>query len=403
MDFWWILYIIDWGLFVPVALTVVYMLVFGIFSLFKPKAQVAKAKQANRFIVLIPSYKSGKVILETVNSILGQTYAQRNFDVVVVSDHEDEIINMRLAQLPITLLTPNFEKSTKTKSLQYAIINLPQFKIYDAVIVLNAGDIVEPEFIEQVNDAYVSSGTKVIQTHRIARHHDTPIARLDAIFQEINNAIFRHAHLCLGLSSALNSSGTVFDFQWFKSNIMKVRVPVGEEKELEILLVREGIYIDYFQDINVYNSQVKTIKAFNDQRRRWTSIQIHSLFNNLRFFPASVLSQRYDLTDKIIQWVLVPRLIMVGLICVMGVVLPFIYFTLAIKWWAAAAVVLFAFSLATPDYLVDKNWNHDFLRAPLITFGALLNIFRAGKDEAGNRIDSFSRMFQKLKSFRNKE
>ena len=403
MNFWWILYIIDGGLFVPVALTVLYMLVFAFFSLLKPKPQVSKAKQTNRFIVLIPSFKSGKVILETVNSILGQTYAQRNFDVVVVSDHEDEIINMRLAQLPITLLTPNFEKSTKTKALQYAIINLPQFKIYDAVIVLNAGDIVEPEFIEQVNDAYVSSGTKVLQTHRIARSNDTPIARLDGVFQEINNSIFRHGHLCVGLSSALNSSGTVFDFQWFKNNIMKVRVPVGEEKELETLLMREGIYIDYCQDMNVYNTQVKTTKAFNDQRRRWTSIQIHSLVNNLRFLPTALLSQRYDLVDKIIQWALIPRLIMMGLICVMGAVLPFIYFTLAIKWWLAAAIALFAFSLATPDYLVGKNWNQDFLRTPIIIFGALVNIFRAGKDEAGNRLYSVGKQFQKIKTKRKKE
>ena len=41
------------------------------------------------------------------------------FDVVVVSDHQSEITNMRLAQYPITLLTPDFAESTKAKSLQY--------------------------------------------------------------------------------------------------------------------------------------------------------------------------------------------------------------------------------------------------------------------------------------------
>ena len=397
MSFWWILYIIDWGLFVPVALTTAYFLLFAFFSLFRSRTQVGKAKQSNRFIVLIPSYKGGRIILDTVNSVLGQTYVQRNFDIVVISDHEDELVNMRLAQLPITLLTPNFEKSSKTKSLQYAIINLPQFKIYDAVVMLNVGDVVEPDFLENVNAAYVSAGTRVIQTHRMARNHSTPIARLDAIFQEINNSIFRRGHVSVGLSSSLNSSGCVFDFQWFKQNIMKLRVPVGEEKELEAMLVREGIYIDYFDDIHVYNDQVSKMGEFNNQRGRWTYVQLHSLVNNIRYLPGAILNRRYDWADKIVQWMLIPRTILMGIVGMMSLVLPFIYMTTAIKWWVATALVMFAYALATPDYMVTNSWNGDFLRAPFITLSGLLNIFRAGRNEAGTRISAFSRLLRKLR------
>jgi len=397
MNFWWILYIIDILLFVPVALTVGYLLFFAIAAMFKSTGEQKKAKQQNRYIILIPSYKSDKKILETVNSILGQTYSQRNFDVVVISDHQNEIINMRLAQLPITLLTPNFERSTKVKALQYAILNLPQFKIYDAVILLDAGNLVDPEFLEQVNDAFESAGTKAIQTHRMARNLDTPIARMDAVFEEINNSIFRRGHLAVGLSSALNSSGAVFDFLWFKRNIMKIRTSVGEEKELEALLLREGIYIDYFDHIHVYDEKTRLVRDFNNQRGRWTYIQLHNLLNNIRFLPIAMMNSQYDLMDKILQWMLIPRTIMMGFIAIMSIVLPFIYFTLAIKWWVIAAIALFAYSLATPDYLVGKDWDKDFLRAPLITIGAIYNIFRAGRDEAGNRLDAFSHLVQKVK------
>ena len=91
---------------------------------------------------------------------------------------------------------------------------------------------------------------------------------------------------------------------------------------------------------------------------------------------------------------------MMGMIAIMSIILPFIYFTLAIKWWFAGALVMFAFSLATPDYLIDNNWDRDYLRAPLITIGALFNIFRAGKDEAGNRIDAFSQILHQINIFR---
>ena len=129
MDLWLILYIIDWILFIFTAGTVLYLGIFSIFSLFNKSHEITKAKLQRRFIVLIPSYKQDSVIEHTVLSILGQSYPQRMFDIMVISDHQDEMTNMRLAQYPITLLTPDFEESTKAKSLQYAILNLPEFKI----------------------------------------------------------------------------------------------------------------------------------------------------------------------------------------------------------------------------------------------------------------------------------
>jgi cellulose synthase/poly-beta-1,6-N-acetylglucosamine synthase-like glycosyltransferase len=373
MNNWWILYIIDGLLFFLVALTSLYLLFYAFAALFSRPNEISKAKRNNRFIIIIPAYRKDSTVLQTVNTVLGQTYPQRLFDVVVVSDHQQEMTNMRLAQLPITLLTPNFEVSTKAKSLQYAILNLPQFKIYDCVLILDADNVVEPEFLERVNDAYETSGTKVIQMHRMSRNRDTSIARLDTIFEEINNSIFRRGHNAIGMSASLNGSGMVYDFEWFKSHIMKVKT-VGEDKELEAMILREGIFIDYFENIHVYDGKTRGSRDFNSQRGRWAATQLHALVDNLRYLPSAVLNHRYDLVDKLIQWIMVPRTILMGIILVMGILLPFIYFSLAIKWWLAGAVVMFAFSLATPDHLVDDNWDRDFLQAPILVVWGLLNI-----------------------------
>lgn len=396
MNLWWILYVVDWLLFTFVALTVVYVLVYSIASLFSHRAQVAHSKHTNRFIVLITSYGENTSVLQTVTTVLGQNFPQRMFDVVVVSDHQNELVNMRLAQFPITLLTPNFDVSSKAKSLQYAVLNLPQFKLYDVVVVLDSGNVVKPEFLQQLNDAFESAGTKAIQTHRIAKNRDTAAARLDAIFEEINNSIFRKGHLAIGLSAALNGSGIAFDFQWFKRSIMQVRPSVGEDKELEAMLVKEGIFIDYFDDIHVYDEKTRRTEDFNRQRGRWVHTQLHALLSNLRFLPSSLANHRYDQADKIVQWMLFPRTILIAVISIMGVVLPFIYLSIAIKWWVAGALALLAFSVATPDYLVDENWDRDFLRVPIVTFGAVLNIFRAGKDEVSERFSGVGLLVNKM-------
>ena len=363
MDFWLILYIIDGLLFIGVAMTTLYLFVFSVASLFMKRPNIPKAKRQNRFIILIPSHKQDHVVSQCVISILGQNYPQRLFDVVVISDHQDEMTNMKLAQYPITLLTPNFEKSTKAKHLQYAIMNLPEFKIYDAVVVLDADNIVEPEFLEQANNAFEGAGTKAVVTHRLPKNMDTTTARLDAIFEEINTSIFRRGHIALGLSSATSGSGVIYDFEWFKRNIMKVRT-FEEDKELEAMLMRQHIYIDYFDHIYVYDEKKRKTGEISSQRSRWAMAQYKSLIKNIVNLPGAIFRHEYDYADKILQWLLVPRIATVIIIVIMSIALPFIYFTLAIKWWFIGLILGFAFSFATPDHMVDKNWDNDFLMLP---------------------------------------
>ena len=371
MDFWWILYIIDGLLFALVALTVGYVVFYSVTSLFSRTQEVPKAKRQNRFIVLIPAYKSDKTIVQTVASILSQDYPQRMFDVVVISDHQKEMTNMRLAQYTITLLTPNFEKSSKTKSLQYAVLNLPAFKIYDVAVVLNSSSIVEPEFLDKLNNAYETAGTKAIVTHLMPRNRDTSSARLSTVFEEINNSLFRRGHIALGLSAALTSTGVAYDFEWFKNNLMKVRTST-EDKELEAMLIHQQIYVDYFDDIHVYTERKREVADFNKQRRSWVLEQWYSALKNIRFLPAAIFNQQYDWVDKILQWMLLPRTILFPVLVLMSIILPFIYFTLAVKWWIISVIWGFSLALATPNELVDKNWDKDFISLPLATLKNLI-------------------------------
>ncbi len=370
---WIIIYILDIILFTAVSFTVAYMTVFSVASLFSRRNPVQTAKRQNRFIILIPSYRQDNAIEQTVKTALGQTYPQRLFDITVISDHQKEITNFHLAQYPITLLTPDFKTSTKAKSLQLAINNLPQFKIYDVAIVLDAGTVVEPEFLQQMNDAFETAGTKAIQAHRLSKNRDTAIANLDAIFEEINNSIFRRGHITLGISSAISGSGIAYDFKWFKENIMTIDTG-WEDKEIEARLMRQHIYVDYFDHIHVYDEKTRTTTDFNRQRSRWASTQLRSLISNIRYLPSAILQKKYDFVDKIMQWMLIPRTIMVAIMALMSIILPFIYFTLAVKWWVLFAFTMFIFAIATPDYIVDDRWDRSFVKAPFIMLSSILNL-----------------------------
>lgn len=378
MDFWAIIYYFDLAFFIFVCMTVVYMGIFALASMFSQHQDTPKSRVENRFIILIPAYKNGANAEQTVQSILGQTYPQRQFDVIVIADQIDEMSSFRLAQQPITLLVANFTKSSRAKSLQLAINNLPQFKLYDIAVVLNPGNIVEPEFLEQLNDAYEAAGTKAIQCHMLSQNRDTVSARLSAIFEEINNSIFRRGHVTLGLSAAASNSAMAFDFNWFKDNILTTNT-YWDDKELEARLLRQHIFVDYFDDIMVFSEKTRKAEDFNRQRGRWLLSHLATIIRNIRYLPGAIIQRHYDLIDKILQWMLLPRILMMAIIIAMGIFMPFIYFSLALKWWALFAIVLFIFALATPNYLVDDKWDRTFFSIPIILLAIVLAKTSIGK------------------------
>ena len=83
--------------------------------------------------------------------------------------------------------------------------------------------------------------------------------------------------------------------------------------------------------------------------------------------------------DKLLQWMLLPRMIMMLVIIVMCLVVPFIYMSAALKWWALFGIVVLIFAIATPNYLVDEKWDRTFFLVPVVLLSSILNKFSLGR------------------------
>ena len=78
--------IIDWILYIPLALCVCYLLLYAIASKFYRAPQYPEARMLRRIAVLFPAYKEDRVILASVESFLKQDYPKELYDVIVISD-----------------------------------------------------------------------------------------------------------------------------------------------------------------------------------------------------------------------------------------------------------------------------------------------------------------------------
>ncbi len=381
---WQIIHIIDILLWLLVAASVAYILFFALVSTLWKKhvssltIYLTGQVQANRkkpfytYLILYPAYNEDRVIVSSVRKFLDQYYPPESFHLVVISDHMQPETNRQLAELPITLLQPVFEKSSKAKAMQYAMEHIQDD--YDYVVILDADNVVEPHFLEQLNEE-CALGYKAIQCHRCAKNSDNDIAVLDGVSEEINNTIFRKAHNRVGLSSALIGPGMCFDYHWFRENVYKLTT-AGEDRELEALLLKQKVYIQYEPDIHVFDEKVSNKDNFQKQRLRWMTAQIQSLFNLLPYIPRAIITLNHDFIDKTIQQALIPRSMLVVITFAMSLLMTIISRTWCLKWWALFLAICIALYIATPHQLRSHSVFGKILSLPTLVWKMVLNILK---------------------------
>ena len=381
-----VLHIIDWLLWIIMAISTLYIFVFSLASLL-PKArskQPMKEARLSSFLVLFPAYHEDSVIIHSVETFLRQDYPKERYQLCIISDHMEPATNEYLAQLPVMLLTPAFEKSSKAKALQYAIgeVDSDEKKQgngerkegnFDYVVILDADNIVGEDFLTCLNYC-CNSGYQAIQCHRTAKNADNDIAALDGASEEINNSIFRRGHNRLGLSSALIGSGMCFDFQWFRNNVGHLSSAV-EDRELEALLMRQGVYIHYAEDIYVMDEKVTSSHNFQRQRLRWMTGQIQTLLLMLPHVPKALLQGNINYLDKTFQQALIPRSLLLVFILLFAATMLIAAPGRSLKWLVLLSLLAISLLVAIPRHLRNRTLFVRALAFPRLVWHMMSNLF----------------------------
>ena len=364
---------IDGILFVYIGLSIIYLFLFAILSRFKQSSQYPESLKEGRIVVLFPAYHEDRVIESSTLSFLEQNYPSDRYEVIIISDHMKEETNNRLSKLPVRLFQVSYENSSKAKAMNEAIRRLND-ESFDMVVIMDADNIVGPNFLQQINNAF-QSGAMAIQCHRKAKNKDTDIAFLDAASEEMNNSYFRKGHVRAGLSSTLSGSGMAFEYHWFCKNITKI-FSCGEDKELERLLLKQHIYIEYLDNTIVLDEKIKTSSAFYKQRQRWLAAQAGSLKTAFLDLPKALWYKNFDYTDKLLQSIMPPRILLLGFTVIIALLLDIFQWQWSIKWWCLLCLLFFTFYLAIPKEFNNKHLKSAIKKIPLLFFLMFLNLFR---------------------------
>lgn len=326
-----IISIISYIVFAYFFVCVLYLLLFSVAGLFRNQPCYSSIENKKRFAVLIPSYKDDQVILSTVHAALDQDYPNDKYDVIVIADKlKEETIN-QLNLLRVKVMPVAFEKSTKARSIKYALTELDGVG-YQIVLILDSDNLLGVGGLNKINHAF-DVGYGMVQLHRRAKNRNTSAAILDAISEEVNNHIFRKGHRALGFSAALIGSGMAFNYEdlQFIMNSPYIEDNPGEDREINREMLKKGFVCEYIEDSFVYDEKVQSGDVMEMQRTRWISAQLNYAVKFWLKEPIASISRGMNYFDFAFQTLLMPRILMMVALFAIVIIFAFMEWILGLQ------------------------------------------------------------------------
>lgn len=337
--------------------------------------------------VVIPSYKEDNVIIHTAKSALSHQYGGR-FTVTVAADQlkPESIAEMRAAG--VNVIEVKWDKSMKAKSLNAAFAQLDREGGYDIAVILDADNIMSPGCLEKINDAY-QQGWKAIQCHRTAKNKNTPVAVLDALSEEVNNTIFRRGQRVMKFSCSLIGSGMAFEFAVIRDifALPQIQNNPGEDREIDVQLVKRRLYVEYLEDAYVYDEKVQRKEVYEKQRTRWIGTQVDHI---RQFLSKDMKESRFTSLHfvKLFQSLILPRLLlMLMYLLIIAVCAAEWIFKVRILrpdsiWWlSVVGLYVLSIIVATPSSFYNAGTVRALMHVPVLMLAMVKAIFKIGQNK----------------------
>ena len=328
----------------------------------------------HKIAILVPAYKEDAVILSATARNLMVNYPKESFELFIIADSLKEESLEALRKMPISLIEVTFEKSTKVKSLNFALQQIEGD--FDIALILDADNVMKEDFLQKINATY-AAGFKAIQGRRTAKNKNTDFAVLDGLSEMINNHIYRDGNCGMGWSSSLIGSGMAFEFELLKERLSTMTSVGGFDRELEVLLVEKGHKVVYVPDAWVYDEKVEKAEVFAGQRKRWIASQYHYLAKFWGLGMKALFTGKLALFNStILRNIQLPRVINLGLLGLIAIAYSFLSSWLSLSplvWWGLLAVLILSFVPSVPLSYYNKDFFKSLAKLPQ-AFGIMFSL-----------------------------
>lgn len=258
-------------------LTVIYayQMIYILISVIKRKVKALKeTDERNKFAIFISARNESGVIGELLDSLKEQDYPKDNYDIYVVADNcTDETANVARSKNVNVFERFNTEEVGKGYALNYLyteVVSLKGRDYYDAFIVFDADNIVDKNFLKEVNKKWATHEYDALTTYRNSKNFNT--SWLSAAYSTwyLHEARhLNHVRDMIGAQCMISGTGFVVSGKLLDEHDGWPYYLLTEDIQFSVAATIEDKRIGYVDSAILYDEQASTMSQSWKQRLRW--------------------------------------------------------------------------------------------------------------------------------------
>ena len=248
-----------------------YQFVYIFISLFPNKKKTFNDKK-NHYAILIAARNEEAVIANLINSINEQDYPNENIDIYVGADNcNDKTALIARSLGAIVYERYNHEQIGKGYVLNFLLNKIKESgKKYDGYIVFDADNVLDPNFIKEINRVY-NDGYQAVTSYRNSKNYgDNWLSAGYALWYIHESCHLNDARMKMGISCAINGTGFLFSQKLIDKYDGWNFFLLTEDIEFTIANVVNDFKVAYAKDAILYDEQPTDFKQSFYQRLRWS-------------------------------------------------------------------------------------------------------------------------------------
>lgn len=230
----------------------------------------ARCTAKTRFACLIPARNEEAVIGALVESLKAQNYPAELYDVYVIPNNCTDGTEEAARSAGAKILRCSAPVRCKGDALRETIQHLlPQG--YDAFCVFDADNVVHPDFLARMNDAFCA-GAKVAKARQFVKNpRDSWVAGCYALYFALTDYFFNRSRFSLNLSAKLIGTGFAVHRDVLARTGGWNTVTITEDVEFAAQCAELGERIWWVPEAMTFDEAPTSFRVSLRQRRRWCS------------------------------------------------------------------------------------------------------------------------------------
>ena len=327
----------------------------AICALFSKKGDYEESED-EFFYLVIPAYKEGGILIQTIETALNVNYPKDKREVVLLAQHLDEVLLGTLRQYPITIIETG-ALGSKMNAIKNWINSIQPTN--EHLFILDADNLIYENALKVCSAALGT--TNVVQLEREKTKPETPLSVLDYWNTAVGITLALHSRLSLRLSPFILGSGFAVKADLYKRFVNEFSNTNVEDKALDLFLIQQGEHLRYMRTPGVSDATIARTTELETQRSRWVGgrIEARNMFRKAHFKNFWSI----ELLDKHLHYSAPQRSLRLAMSLVLGVLVFFFPENLILL----VPILLGGISvfLATPKSLFSKKLFNSILALPV--------------------------------------